>query len=64
MMGPMCVLLTIAFPASSAISDLIKYLTNNWIYERKVTGNIKKLKTGQYSLDFAIKALMTLVSSK
>lgn len=35
---------TTAFLASSAIFGLIKYLMNKEIYERKVTGNIKKVK--------------------
>ena len=59
----MC-LLTTAFPARSAVSGLIKYLMTNWIHERKVTGSIKKVKTGKYSLDFAIRALMSLESNR
>ena len=44
MRGPLGVFLTTAFLASSAVSDLIKYLLNNWIHERRVTGTIKKVK--------------------
>lgn len=59
----MCVFLTIVFPASSAVSVLIKYLMNKWIYERKLTGNIKKVKTEKYTMNFAIKVFMILVSN-